>query len=522
MRIQRIPRHLIMLVCCTVFALPKIRGQERPSGEISVRAGGFSILGDVDHAPFSGWATSLGYSSSLNSVVSIRPRVFYGITHGLDASHTTDNIYQEPSIFEGYSETNPWFFAYECRLLRVYLQACFELSNLGPEKKANPFNYYLMLGAGINSYGTWLNLKDLNGNTYSNLLTETKFNTVNDYNTSKGRKAIRKELSFIYDDSYETPAAKQQGKYRLGDETNIDTEVSIGLGFAFQLSQNVSISLEHEYILIPSDYLDGQRWRTYEDATARNDAAQYTSLGISFRLQPKKKSLPLNWVNPWLLNEQWQDSLQLQIDSLQEAIRDFDSDGVINAMDQQPNSIPNCPVDVKGITSDLDRDGISDCYDKFPFINKNEFEMIIDQALEKDRRAFEQLNDKIQSYSSDQSIEKNSNFSFGTIIFFESDSDVIQLSQMEKIAIAMSQISSLNISCITITGHTDPKNESEYNEALGLRRANQVAKAFQEYFDKSVLNIQVLSLGESRPLMIQGPKNVQNAINRRVEISFCE
>ncbi len=46
---------------------------------------------------------------------------------------------------------------------------------------------------------------------------------------------------------------------------------------------------------------------------------------------------------------------------------DDDADGVVNALDRQPDSKMNCPVDTKGVELDSDWDGLIDCEDREPY-----------------------------------------------------------------------------------------------------------------------------------------------------------
>jgi outer membrane protein OmpA-like peptidoglycan-associated protein len=54
-----------------------------------------------------------------------------------------------------------------------------------------------------------------------------------------------------------------------------------------------------------------------------------------------------------------------------ELFKDDDGDGVPNRLDKEPNTKPDCPVDVKGVALDSDHDGIIDCLDKEPYSPPN-------------------------------------------------------------------------------------------------------------------------------------------------------
>ncbi|MBK9983268.1 MAG: OmpA family protein [Saprospiraceae bacterium] len=502
------------------------KGQKNQnSDELGIHFGNFFIAGDVDHPLFPGFAGGLHYRTAINNALSFRSELFYGITYGLDAKPTTDGIFQEPGVFEGYSVSQPWFYSYQTKLIRLNFQGLLELTNLEPDIKYKKFNLFVLGGLGFDSHGTWLNLKDANGEPYTDLLNKTSFQKDNDYNTSSGRRAIRKELKEIYDATYETPAFKKVGEFRLGDETNIALEASIGLGISYRVSSRFNISLEHEIILSKNDYLDGLRWRTQNDVTNGFDVGHYTSVRLAMNINKGQKKEPLYWVNPWDENQKIVDSLESRVSELEKEIMDTDKDGVIDAVDQQANSVSNCPVDSKGITLDSDRDGISDCYDKFPFGDKSDIESIVADYLKKreDNSKYGSkihVSDTSEIYSRINEVNKKK---IGLpFVFFNSDSYLVGQDQYPALANIASFLKESNIHCIMITGHADNRDGFEYNEKLGLLRAQEVIKILRDEFGISTTTFNVFSKGEIDPLIIHPKSEVYEFINRRVEFKVCE
>lgn len=70
---------------------------------------------------------------------------------------------------------------------------------------------------------------------------------------------------------------------------------------------------------------------------------------------------------------------------------------------------------------------------------------------------------------------------------------------------------------IRITGHTDDRGSSEYNLALGLRRAAE-AKAFLVANGVDASHIEISSMGEEQPA-VQGDDEAAWAKNRRAEFA---
>ncbi|GHA56115.1 hypothetical protein GCM10008927_22310 [Amylibacter ulvae] len=70
--------------------------------------------------------------------------------------------------------------------------------------------------------------------------------------------------------------------------------------------------------------------------------------------------------------------------------------------------------------------------------------------------------------------------------------------------------------CIRVTGHTDTIGSTAYNKSLSEKRAVTVAKLLAEKSKISPDRIQIISAGETQPLLnIDG----HNPLNRRVEFS---
>lgn len=87
----------------------------------------------------------------------------------------------------------------------------------------------------------------------------------------------------------------------------------------------------------------------------------------------------------------------------------------------------------------------------------------------------------------------------------------------------MAYLKTLNVSCIVVSGHTDPRGSDEYNQVLSERRANSVKKQLQKVGVNT--DIQAVGFGEKEPVItscgtLQGEeRNKCNQPNRRVEIT---
>ncbi|MCW8897557.1 MAG: porin family protein [Flavobacteriales bacterium] len=126
--------------------------------------------------------------------------------------------------------------------------------------------FYLFAGAGGTDYVVKTNQLDEFGNQYD-------YSSIN-YEGSKSD--VRKQLSDLLDDSYETNL----------DNRNYSRVVftpAVGVGLGFRIAPGVDFALEHKISLPQTDYFDGQA--TKNDAPFFiQDIYHYTSLGLHFSI----------------------------------------------------------------------------------------------------------------------------------------------------------------------------------------------------------------------------------------------
>ena len=124
--------------------------------------------------------------------------------------------------------------------------------------------------------------------------------------------------------------------------------------------------MEDRHTFVKTDLLDGQRWQehAYGDAviTSDFDSYNYLSLGLNFNLGAKSVE-PLWWINP--LDYAYSELNNPKHMKFPKPVyEDADGDGVLDALDREPNTPAGCPVDTHGVTKDTDGDGVPDCKDK--------------------------------------------------------------------------------------------------------------------------------------------------------------
>jgi len=140
---------------------------------------------------------------------------------------------------------------------------------------------------------------------------------------------------------------------------------TVGIGFAFKLSNRINLAIEDRHTFIKDDLLDGQRWQEHvwgaPVLTRDYDSYNYASVGININLGAKSVE-PLWWLNP--LDYAYSEIRNPRLMRLPKPVLpDSDGDGITDQFDQEQTPA-GCPVDSHGVTKDTDGDGVPDCKDK--------------------------------------------------------------------------------------------------------------------------------------------------------------
>jgi peptidoglycan-associated lipoprotein len=105
----------------------------------------------------------------------------------------------------------------------------------------------------------------------------------------------------------------------------------------------------------------------------------------------------------------------------------------------------------------------------------------------------------------------------GRVVYFDYDSFVIKDEFRPVIEGQAKALSANKAKKLTIEGHTDERGGSEYNLALGQKRAESVAKSLK-LLGVTDAQIEAVSFGKERPAD-QGHDEAAWAKNRRAELS---
>ncbi len=134
-------------------------------------------------------------------------------------------------------------------------------------------------------------------------------------------------------------------------------------GFKISLSRVLNLDLGYRMNWVDGDNFDGFK---YNNPT--KDKFSYGFVGIEYSFGKKSKP-QLLFNNPAhamsdMLETRIKETEKLITDTKTAVDKDTDGDGVPDRLDKEPNTPPNCPVDVRGVSRDTDGDGVPDCIDK--------------------------------------------------------------------------------------------------------------------------------------------------------------
>jgi peptidoglycan-associated lipoprotein len=105
------------------------------------------------------------------------------------------------------------------------------------------------------------------------------------------------------------------------------------------------------------------------------------------------------------------------------------------------------------------------------------------------------------------------------IVYFEYDSDQLTAEAQEKLRTKVAIVRANPTLRMQVEGHADERGSTEYNLALGQRRAETV-RDFMTSYGVDTGQVATISFGEERPL-VEGAEESVWARNRRAEFSIA-
>jgi len=281
-------------------------------------------------------------------------------------------------------------------------------------------------------------------------------------------------------------------------------------------------------MLSDNDYLDGVKFRTAGDQTNNADIMHYTNIRLGINLGNfDKVTEPLYWLNP--LDATFNDIAELKQRPLLD-LTDEDGDGIIDMLDQELDTPAGCPVDTRGVTLDSDGDGFADCKDEEPysppgFSVDNKGVAAVPTMTEDDVNTIvDNKTGDIRSSIANMSNRSDCGKWFLPMIHFDLDKYNIKpefYGQLHHVANVLKMCPNI---CVTAVGHTDARNNNDYNRVLSYNRAQAAVDYLVTNYGIDRSRVKLMYGGEETPMM--GAANArsesQHYINRRVEFRVCE
>lgn len=354
--------------------------------------------------------------------------------------------------------------------------AVMTLNNFRFDRSQKKVNYYVMAGAGANFF-------------------ETNFN-VDGRPSSRG--LVEREF---------TPHA------------------AAGAGITFRLGSRVNLGLEFQSH-IPfgnrADRLDGY------DAVESNfrDVVNMGGISLNFNLGSKsKKTEPLYWVSPF---DPIADEIGKVSSRVDDATRDTDGDGIVDAIDQEPNTPANVPVDTRGRTLDSDKDGIPDFRDREPFFPPRPGEEVDENGIVTNRidkpvteaRVQEMIDAAISNakLNSTTTVSGDLRELFIPMIYFPLNQHTVKYSDYGTLSSVASVMKGNQGMRLVVRGYTDKVGDTAANERLSYLRAKAVIDHLVNQHGISRSRFVLQYRGEEDNIV---PQN-QTYLNRRVEFHSAQ
>ena len=272
-------------------------------------------------------------------------------------------------------------------------------------------------------------------------------------------------------------------------QINEGAHLAMGAGIAFRLGKKVNIALEEQAMMLLGSYADRVDNIASGKSTFR-DVVSFTNLSINFNIgNASSQTEPLYWINPM---DGVMNSIDEKINQRTTGlIKDEDGDGVLDAIDQDPNTPAGAMVDTKGRTLDSDRDGVPDHIDKEPFYMPQTNEKVDETGVVTnpqaggpgrpsnggggvtEERVKELIDQALQNYQIADNRSSAAEW-FLPMLHFPSSTAVIKYSDYGNLAgVGRMMKANPNIRLV-VTGFTDSTGSESSNNQLSFERAKNV------------------------------------------------
>jgi len=302
-------------------------------------------------------------------------------------------------------------------------------------------------------------------------------------------------------------------------ENDLSVQLEFGAGISFRINERVNVGIEHQvaYVLNSkrADWLDGVQTlpNIEEDRMTFKDLINYTSVRINFNLSGKdEKTEPLYWLNPM---ESIANDVQLLKDT-RVTLADEDGDGVIDALDEEEETVSGAPVNAKGISLDSDNDGVLDYNDLEPFsapdakVNGRGVAEKVDIMAEVERMVEERLK---EFQPAKPEIGTLSLYDwYLPSIYFQTGVSTVTVPDYGTLANVALVMKNNRDTKFSVMGFTDSAGSENANNLLSYKRSKAVLETLVDKFGVPREQLVLIWKGEEASI-VEGT----NVVNRRVE-----
>lgn len=527
----------------------KYSAKPKNSWELGLGFGHFHINGDVPSDLPSGYGLTLHLRKAINYALSWRIEGQFHRTSGLDGRLTPravldlDNSEVDPG--EDITRFLPVSGTYRNFSTRNYTGAAsliFNIGNILFHSERNKWNLYLGVGFAVTATNVKMDYYQGENTAYNWDGIEANFGA----NTKEKRDAIRDILDGEYESEFEN---ERNVPGFLHDSGEFFPSFLATFGLSRKFSKRINLSFEHQVLAQDYDKWDGHEYRTTFDQTNDADIGHFTNIRLGINLASfEKKTEPLYWLNP--LDAGFNDIANLK-SAPKLDISDDDGDGVINMIDIEIDSDPNCPVDTRGVMLDSDGDGLIDCKDVEPYsppgcpidevgvaqcdVDLSDFCDECDTEIQQMIR--QQIIDGINGVDGGDGVDGSDGINGGAfsrliktgcgewflpMIHFDNDEYTIKpefYGHMHHVADVMKRCPEL---CVVAQGFTDSNHSNEYNNVLSYNRTNEAIQWLTSQYGLDRSRFKIMYGGEESPLIPGATTSAQKYMNRRVEFRVCE
>ncbi|MBK8847106.1 MAG: OmpA family protein [Bacteroidetes bacterium] len=259
-------------------------------------------------------------------------------------------------------------------------------------------------------------------------------------------------------------------------ERDKTTELCIpfGLGFKYRIG-HADLSVSYDYYKTFTDKIEG-----VAGENSAPDAFSLFSAALTFTFGKKNK--PMEWINPMDVVYQDLNRMNAKVDSV---ANDSDGDGVADIFDKDNKTPKGAKTYSDGTLIDTDNDGVVDFKDADPFSAKG-------AKVDADGRELDTDGDGVPDIGS----------------------TVIKPVYQERLLIVARALKMNPNIKIALTGCTDVSGNDNFNEKLGLKRAENCKRVLVDDYGIEAERISTETKGNRQPL-----NTATDYLNRRVDFS---